>query len=683
MKTSISWLKDYIDIKETPEKLAEKLIMAGIHVSSIKKENNDALFEFEITSNRSDCLSILGIAREIGALLKRDLYVPDDLLKDTLKVNKKYSRNKSPEIKIEIKDKDLCPRYSGRVIRNVKVTESPDWLKKRLLSIGLRAVNNIVDITNFMLMETGQPMHAFDLDKIRGKVIIRRARKGEAIKIIDGSVKTLEDGMLVIADDERPIAIAGVMGGIDTEVTGQTKNILLESASFDPISIRLTARKLGISTDSSYRFERKVDMDMIVAASNRASAMMRDLAQGTIMGLIDVQSKKPTAIKIKLNPSKTSSVLGVDIKAKDQKSILESLNFKVKRLKNAFLVTAPSSRKDISQEVDLIEEIARIYGYSNIPETIPPIVGNTVLETHENVIKGQARKILSLLGLNEIITYTMANKGLLEKFNLNSENTAVIRNPLSQDHAVMTGTLLIGMMKALAWNLNRKNENLGLFEISKAYQKISEGKYREENRISIGISGAVEKNWLTSGRKKNLYDIKGMVESLFEKLGVGNITFITTSDPNMETGADIIFSGEKAGIIGKPNKELAKKFDIKEDVFIGEIYLSEIQDKIILEKPFTPLPKFPAILRDISIVLDKTVLSKDVVSAIKNSGADNIHNISLIGTYQGEQIPKDKISLLYRLEYRNDSRTLTEEEAERENDKVKQRLISELKASFR
>ncbi|NQT22060.1 MAG: phenylalanine--tRNA ligase subunit beta, partial [Candidatus Omnitrophica bacterium] len=442
MKASLSWLKDYVDIKLPADNLANILTMAGIPAEHVEKVGNDWCLEFEITANRSDCLSIIGIAREIAAITGKKLKLPKDLKRMAGK--KALS---SQRLQINIKDKKLCPRYTGRIITGIKVVPSPKWMQEKLVSVGLRPVNNIVDITNFLLMETGQPMHAFDLDKIKGNIEIRKALKGETIKTIDGINQTLEEGMLLIADDKSPIAVAGVMGGIDTEVSRETKNILLESAYFDPISVRRTSRKLKLASESSYRFERKVDFEMVMPASDRAALMINTLAGGKIGKLIDSGSKAVSPISIKFNPEKANVLLGLDIPLKKQKDILKSLDFGVQGKKNILKVKVPSFRRDISQEVDITEEIVRIYGYDKISLTIPKMVGHSKLTDKSDIVKAEIRKYLSSMGLNEIITYNLISEEMLKGFSTGESSIVRLVNPLSREQGILTESLIPGILK--------------------------------------------------------------------------------------------------------------------------------------------------------------------------------------------------------------------------------------------
>lgn len=679
MKLTLKWLKDYVDVKLPPKDLADLLTMSGVHVTSFERKGNDHVFEFEITSNRSDCLSVIGIAREVAAITGGKLKTPKDLANRAI-THKKQGKS----VKIRVDDQDLCQRYTGRVIRDVKVGESSKDMRDKLTSIGLRPVNNVVDTTNFLLMETGQPMHAFDLDKIKGEVIIRKAKKGETIKTIEGSLLTLSQGMLIIADADRPIAIAGIMGGLDTEVTRDTKNILLESAYFDPISVRRTSRILGLSSESSYRFERKADNQMVLPASIRAAYMIKKVAGGSIEELIDIGKKGTPSSIFLFDPQKSNEILGVGIPTARQKKILESLNFAVKKKKGRFEVTIPARRRDITQEVDITEEIARIFGYNNIPQTLPQIIGNTQLIDREGIVKEKVRTFLLSMGLKEIITYNLVPAGLLDLFEIDKDKKAYLANPLSQEQGVLTQTLLLGMLRVISRNINRKNSDLSLYEIGKVYRCSNKDKFDEELRLSIGVTGLASQDWVSGRRKITFFDLKGIVEALLEKLGIKNVKFSSTSNISYFSSAAMIeCGGEEIGVVGKMKEKISEEFDINEDVFTAEISLEKIVEKALLEKRFKAIPKFPSIIRDISMLTDRDISAESIVRCVRDSDSKLIKGISLVDIYKGKQIPQGKSGLLYRIEYRDDSRTLTDAEVEEVHNRIKHNLTSSLKISFR
>ncbi|OGX05737.1 MAG: phenylalanine--tRNA ligase subunit beta, partial [Omnitrophica WOR_2 bacterium GWA2_47_8] len=479
MKLSYNWLKDYVAVKLPPEKLAHRLTMAGLEVEKIESVNGDSVFELEVTPNRPDCLNVLGLAREVSAILDASLKAP--------KVEK--LRIPSQKIDISVEDKKDCGRYIGTLISDVKVASSARWLEEKLQSIGTRGINNVVDITNFCLMELGQPLHAFDHDKLKGgAIIVRRARSGETIVTIDGVERKLDPSILVIADAQRPVAIAGIMGGRDTEVSERTKNILLESAYFDQVLIRRASRKLGLSSDSSYRFERGVAMQTVETASTRAAELIKKEAGGKVSAQQDVFSKtqKKAAPAIALSLREINDRLGSNLSLAKCKAILNRLGFSVSSSgKDKLRLTAPAFRNDIKENVDIVEEVARIIGYDNLPLSIPRIqVENITIksnQTHEKKIRG----ILTALGFDEIITYSMVNQSMLDKTALGHLKGVRVQNPLSQDQEMLRPAVLPSLLSIVLLNLNRGQKDLRLFEIGKVYSCEAEKKM-----INIVASGS-------------------------------------------------------------------------------------------------------------------------------------------------------------------------------------------------
>ncbi|MFH1790546.1 MAG: phenylalanine--tRNA ligase subunit beta [Candidatus Omnitrophota bacterium] len=679
MKASLKWIKDYVRVNANPEELARVLTMSGLHVASVGKSGSDWVLEFEITSNRSDCLCILGISREIAAITGGTLNAPKELLSagGSGKKRRPVSLPAGTGIKVRVDDRDLCPRYTARVIRGVRVGGASLFIRERLESVGLRPVNNIVDITNFLLMETGQPMHAFDLDKINGEAVIRKAKKGETIKIIDGALVTLEAGMLVIADSGGPIAVAGVMGGADTEVDAGTKNILLESAFFDPVSVRRTSRKLGLSTESSYRFERRVDMGMIACASKRAAAMICLAAGGTAGETIDIGGKEDAPKEIVFNIGRTADVLGMDIPAARQKKILKTLGFGIKGNGPVLKVTAPRPRKDINQEVDVIEEIVRVFGYDRIPETLPGIIGNTVLMDTEGVVRDHAREALVSMGFEEIISYNLISEEAAGFFNTDREKEVRLINPLSKELEIMSETLIAGMLKCMSWNINRKNTSLKLFETGKVYKRVGSG-YSEAASLCVGMTGAAHDDWVSGTRQTTFFDLKGVLEALFAKLGVRDVKFKPASDPLFSACASVTCRGRKLGIAGKPGSRIMKYIDLSADVFVAELYMDEITGLAVTEKRFEAIPKYPSVFRDISMVAAADTPAGDVAGCVREAAGGIARKVELADVYKGEQIPEGKAGFLYRVEYMDPAATLTD----RVVDEAHNRARDALKARF-
>jgi phenylalanyl-tRNA synthetase beta chain len=696
MRISYNWLREYVNIKLSAEKLAGILTMAGLAVESaesfgkgsgldpersrrVEKADGDTFLEIEVTSNRPDLLSYIGVAREIAAITGGKLKSSSVRQLAGSPVSRLNRQTGQPANRptVKVSDKRLCPRYTARIIRNVKVDESPVWLKTKIEAMGLRPVNNIVDITNFCLFETGEPMHAFDLDRLEGGgIIVRKARSGEKITAIDGVLRTLEDSMLVIADAKGAVAIAGVMGGLDTEVSASTKNILLEAAFFDPVSVRRTARKIAISTESSYRFERRVDAGNIRRASDRAAALIKELAGGEIDKLFDIGTKKEIKKVLNLRYSRCGKIIGVDIAPAKIKKILASLGLKAKgSSKDGIKLEMPHFRYDLKSEIDIIEEVARIYGYDNVPSTIPQIVEDSARIPVEMIVDKKIRECLTGFGMDEIITYSLLGKKALSSAAVPDGNIVEIANPLTAEQEVMRPNLMIGMLASILWNINRKTKDLALFELGNIYLK--EGNtFKERKHLSMAMAGEIS-NWLRPTRERSFYDLKGAVEGLLSELGVAGVSFKEARLPEAGTNAvgqarhegfsplacaTIEIEGARAGVIGEIDKKTAANFDIKEKIYYCELCIGMVLKHAALEKHFSAIPKYPSVCRDISIVVPKNVTNTQLESLARDSGSPVLKTVILIDRYRGKQIPDEKTSLTYRLEYQDLKKTLTEKD---------------------
>ncbi|MDD5450189.1 MAG: phenylalanine--tRNA ligase subunit beta, partial [Candidatus Omnitrophica bacterium] len=557
MKISYNWLRDYVDIKNSARQAAEWLTMAGLEVTSLEEKDKDSILEMEVTTNRPDWLSVIGVARELSAITGKRLMPPKVPLLLSPQV-------RNAQIKVEVEDKILCPRYTARVMEAVRVGPSPKWLIERLESIGVRPVNNVVDITNFCLFELGQPLHAFDYDKLAGNsIIVRKARKGEELVTIDNAKRQLTPDMLIIADEKKPIALAGIMGGIDTEATEATRTILIESAFFDPISVRKTQRRLVLSTESSYRFERSVDYDGVLFASNRAAGLIAEICGGKLGILKDAGIKVARTSIIKLSVKRINDILNLNLTPVAVKKILTSLGLKVSGAEEQLKVETASFRMDLKREEDLIEEVARIHGYDKIPETIPKIVGHTSRKSYSRKIEEITRDFLTGQGLDEALTYSLIDRKDLNNINFADDNRIVaISNPLSSQQEIMRPTLIPGLLNAACFNINRKTDDLRMFELSKVYTPSGEKGYKETLELCV----------IMSGEDATLFDIKGIAENLFERLGISGCEFIALSDAGIfyqgRSAKIILKSAAEIGVIGEIRSEILNNFGIKKAVFL-------------------------------------------------------------------------------------------------------------------
>ncbi len=680
MKFTYTWLKDYVDIKLRPQELVDKLTMAGLEIESLQTVDDDWVFSAEVTTNRPDWLSILGIAWETAAITGKKIKHAQSPL-----IARASSANTMQAIpQIQILDNQACPRYTARIINNVKVTPSPERLQKRLKSIGLRPVNNIVDITNFVMFETGQPLHAFDFDKLAGdKIIVRRAKDNEEIIAIDGSKIKLNTNTLVIADQIKPVAIAGIMGGRDTEVTNQTKNILLESAYFDPAIIRRTSKLFALISDSSYRFERGVNYEQIKPASDRAAGLIIESAGGSPGKFVDISKKKVIRTSVSLNPERINDLLGIKIPVKDITGILKSLGLKnTAGTKAKLTFTIPSWRRDLKKEIDLIEEIARIYGYDKIPDVQPKNIdaAGRIFMPKDLSFETIARDSLISFGLSEVITYSLAdinNDGLCQKDLANSR--IHLKNSLSSEFATLRTNLISGLLLSARWNLNRNINDIKLFEIGHTYTSLDKASVKEENYLGVCLSGSRLDNWQDGIKPVDFYSLKGIIEGLFIKLGIAGyeIRPIAGSCAKILNAAEhavIFIDGKEVGFFGKVKKEILSEMDIEEDCFVCQINLEDLIKNSKSDKKFLNLDKFPAVYRDISILVDQNKPSMDIIEEIKKTAGSIIKDVKLFDVYSGEKVKKGCKGLAYHLTYQSPDKTLTYSEVEN----VHSRIIADL-----
>jgi phenylalanyl-tRNA synthetase beta chain len=603
---------------------------------------------------------MIGMAREAGAVFKKDLKMPD--LSDPGEPGLKT------EIECVVEKEDLCPEYTCRSITGVKVAGAPARIRKYLTSLGLRPVNNIVDVTNFCLMETGQPLHAFDLDKIKGgRIVVREARNGEKITTIDNVERELEAGMLVIADEERPVAIAGVIGGKETEVTERTKNVLLESAYFQPADIRRTARKLGISTDSSYRFERGVDKGMISGASARAASLMKEYAGGRIAEILSAGGLEPLRREIVLEMDYAERLLGIKLKEEDTADILSRLGMEIKKTSGkTFKVIPPSYREDIKQEVDVIEEVARINGYDKIPAKVEKLSPEIERKSHSRLVEEKTVSFLAGKGLDQIMSYSLISSEAAGILPGADEKAVKLFNPLSEEHAVLTPHLVDGMLKTVAWNINRSKKDLALFEKGKRYILSDRGEgYSEIPVLCVSLTGALNRNWKEGERRAGFYDLKGIMESYLEVLGM-EYRFIPAEKKGFINCAEVRLGNgaEPHGFIAQAGPSLKRKYGIEQEVFICHLDLDLIFSGAVLSPKMEPLPKFPFSSRDISLICASDDSVGEIIRYIRSVPEEIFQDVHVTAVYEGDPIPEGKRSVSFTLEYGDPEKTLKDEQIE-------------------
>ena len=646
---------------------------------------NDWLYEIEVMPNKPEYLGIIGIARVLSAALKVPMKIPQvKLVEDT-------SAKTVDLAKVIIQDKDLCPRYSARVISGVKPGPSPLWLQVRLRSVGIRSINNLVDATNYVLIETGHPLHAFDRELIKDRtIVVRRAKTDEVMTTLDGVKRKLDKEMLVIADTEKAVALAGIMGGQISEINDKTVNVLLESAYFEAVCIRKTSKKLGLMTEASYRFERGADYNGILYALNRTAQVINELAGGkTASGVIDEYPEKIQQISISTRFERVNKILGTSIKKEEMLDIAKGLGFTVEKSdEQTFTVTVPSFRTDLTREIDMVEEIAVIYGYDKIPERFPTIR----LEQINTLPKIDELSKQSLIGrgLNEFINYSFMTKDWFDKAGVSQDNpvrteVVTLMNHLIEDWNALRSTLLPNLLKNVTTNaVSHGNKNLKFFETGKVFRNKG-GIYSEYKELGIIVTGCTgDSSWLQKPEETGFFYIKGILEGLFSDLKVDFKLKETVNDFYDKTASiEITVNGENIGSFGEVSKRLLKIHDIKNRVFYAEINLLLLEKHINLKKEFTGLPKFPANKRDISFIVTAETFAGDITSFIESLSVINLEKVEIIDFYKGDKVEPGKKSVTYSLTYRDASKTLTDQEVDTTNKVVAAKVIEKFKADIR
>ncbi len=641
---------------------------------------DDVIFELEITPNRPDCLSHIGIAREIAAYYGRKVKYPTYTYTEAID-------SMTTVAKVNVEDKERCKRYMGRVIRNVKIGESPEWLKKRIRAMGLKPINNVVDITNFVMFEYNQPMHAFDLDKVaNGSITIRAAHPGEKITTLDGIERTLDNGELVIADDEKATAIAGIIGGIGTEITSETKNVFLEVAYFTPENIRKTARRLGISTDSSYRNERGIDIEGIEDASERAAALIAEIAGGEILdGIIDKYIEKPQKAEIPLSLEKLNKFIGKELSPDVVGKILSNLGLGIKTLsQDTLVITPPTYRGDLTRTADIYEEVIRMYGFENI-EPVMPVENIQAGSKAPNIdIIDKTKEILREIGLQEVINYSFIPKNVPEILKIEDE-IIEIKNPLSEDMAILRPTLIWSLLANIRDNINRNQFDLRLCEVSRVFTPAGE-LANEDLRICIGLAGRPERTlWDPKPEAYDFYTIKGYVEKLMEYMGISRYKLERSTNSNFHPGrsAELRIGNDIIGVFGEVHPDVQEKMDIKrERVYIAEIDLSKCVKYMKGQAKYERIVKYPEVTRDLAIVLSKDVLVGNMVENLKRV-SPIIEKIDIFDVYEGDRIEADKKSVAISIVLRNKEKTLDEKEINGAIEKILSTISKDYKGEIR
>ena len=633
----------------------------------------DHILDIALTPNRPDWLSMIGVAREVAALC-------GSRIKD-IQINLHEGEKTAGEmVEVEIDDPLGCPRYAARIIEDIKIADSPFWLKRRLYSAGMRSINNVVDITNLVMLELGHPLHAFDCRLFKQKkVVVRRAGDKQKFTTLDQVERTLNQEILLITDGTKPVAIGGIMGGLESEVTSRTHTVLLESAYFDPKIIRRGRMFLDLSTESSQRFERGADPNGVVKAIDRAAQLFEELAGGKVLeGVVDNYPSYISPVKVRLRPHRVNRVLSTNLTSEQIKSILVSLEIPIKG-DQELEVEAPTFRPDLTREIDLIEEIARIYGYNRIKTTIQA-GGNLVTRIpQEDEVFRKIKQFMVGKGFFEVITNNLVDPEILHRLTPGVSPVA-IRNPLSQDLSVLTTTLTHGILSAVSYNKNRQEKNLRIFELGKVFAISDSSLPRESYQLGIAISGARNpRHWDIKEAEADFYDLKGILEEFLEHL---SLSFDLVPGRNSLLDTDSCFSiklgEEEIGWVGEVSEEISDLFEIKDRVFWAELSLEKILPRIPAAKEFLSLPKFPTVDRDIAVVVDEKLFSQEIIDKIKEVGKDYVEEVVLFDVYTGKQIQTGKKSLAYSIRYRSPEKTLTDEEV----DRIHRKVVSQLEQNF-
>jgi phenylalanyl-tRNA synthetase beta chain len=650
------------------------------------RSGSDVVFDLEVTPNRPDLNSLIGIAREIAALTGSPLKTPE--------VRSPESTTKTEDlVSVRIEDAALCPRYTARVVKGVKIGPSPDWLKQALEKTGIRSINNVVDVTNFVMLETGQPLHGFDYHLIAkgadGKptIVVRQARDKEKFKTLDGVERTLAGDTLLIADEQKGIALAGVMGGANTEIADSTRDVLLESAYFSPTNIRRTSKLLGLRSESSYRFERGADVGICEWASRRAAQLILETAGGELaQGVVDVYPTPAKPKEVELHFQKTTALLGIPISHAVQISYLTSLGLVAKKQSpGECTFEIPTFRVDLKRGVDLIEEIGRLYGVDKIPATPPRnAIGMNAFDAVYDAAT-EARRLLTGLGLNEAQGQTLIAH---EECGVKPEEQVGMANPLSSDMDVLRPTLLPGLIHSLRHNVSRKNYDVGLFEIGRVFVS-QNGASKEESRVAIAITGRRALNFWSGnerGEKLDVFDLKGIVEEFLEQFSLRGVMFAKRegSAGLFLESATVSLGGRVAlGELGQLSPALAKKYDLRDAVYLAELDLGQLLARRNPAKSFKSLPQFPAIRRDAAILVPEATTHESVLQVVKQTKPANLESVELFDVFRGKNVPEGQKSLAYAFTYRSTEKTLTDAEVNTSQGKIIEAFKAQLKAAVR
>jgi phenylalanyl-tRNA synthetase beta chain len=700
MKIIYNELKEFVDVAAPPAEIASKLSLAGVAIESVEETAVGPILDAEVTVNRPDCLGHLGIAREVAAIYKKSLKPLHPKLKESAEAAASATR-------VDIEAQDLCGRFTARVIKGVKVQPSPDWLRQRLESIGEKSINNVVDLTNYVMFELGHALHAFDFDKLAEKrLVVRRARPGEKVKTLDGAERTLTKDMCVVADASRAVGIGGIMGGADSEISFSTRNILIECAWFDPISVRRTSKALGLRTEASYRFERGADPDMAEFASRRAAELIQQLAGGEILsGVVDVYPSRQPEKTIELSRKELLRVMGADVPDRDIEDILSALGFHPVRvdanrgadgsIAAVWECKQVSWRSDVTRGIDLIEEVARHYGYDKFPLRLPPAKQPARRLAHAVALDRLIERVVAL-GYREIVEIPIVDTERDAIFRAEGVTPAVIGNPLAADASVMRSSGTVSMIRALEWNLNHGQRDVRLFEVGKRYE-LRDGEPVETRVLTLGATGLAQEKTIhepasqyTFANLKGDLDRIGEIAGGFEWLGGGPswLAPARATQLSIERGTDgpELQHAHHVGVAGQLSRKVADQLKLRQSVFVAELALEPLLKGIedaSAAKRFTPLPRYPTVERDFSLILDDGTSFDAVSQTIEELGIPELHSIEAADLFRGGQVPQGKFSLMIRVTFQSSQATFTDAQLNGFSSRIVAALEKNLGATLR
>lgn len=698
MRASLEWLREFVPVVASAAEVAHRLTMLGLEVEAIEEVGGDTVFEINVTPNRPDCLSMIGVARELSAAFDSALCFPEHEVK---------AETGELDFNVEILSSGLCRRYAGRIVKGLRIGPSPEWLKSRLEKCGIRSINNVVDITNYVLLELGHPLHAFDLATLKGRCIkagTSKDVKGRPEKLLfrtlDGSERELHEDALLIWDSERPVAVAGIMGGAETEVSSSTADIFIESAWFDPVSIRKTSRATGLKTEASFRFERGADIKMLKKALDRTAFLMSEIAGGKVCGKIDVYPGKYKPVKIDIACEKINGVLGLDLSEDEISRCLNGLGFAVEKVNSHFDVTPPSYRVDVQRDADIIEEVARVYGYDKIQAVLPKAV--TGIEGQDSGQKIFSEALLKELktsflksGFTEVINYSFMGERDLQLLGIDAGDarfrTVRIKNPLRAEDAFMRTILVPQLIGNITYNVSHGNRSFRLFELSRVFLSHPDSELPEERNHFAAALYKEKAQSLYKDETPDFFVVKGIVEALFDSLRIPACSFVRSTEPFLHPGqsADILIGDVKIGYVGALSPVIINSLDIKAQR--PSIALVEFDTDLLVPGfmksmqvlKYHPLPRYPFVERDTALIVDESLEAAHIVELVKSRGSGLVEDVTLFDVYKGKNIPQGKKSLAFSVRYRASDKTLKDEEVDAAHNEIVEFIITKTNGQLR